>query len=56
MSSTLLFADVRIDLANECVWQGEQALKVTPTAFTLLRYLVEHAGRLVTKEELLQAI
>jgi DNA-binding winged helix-turn-helix (wHTH) protein len=56
MSSTLLFADVRVDLANECVWRGSQALKVTPTAFALLRYLVEHAGRLVTKEELLQAV
>jgi len=56
MSSTLLFAGVRIDLANECVWRGEQTLKLTPTAFALLRYLVEHAGRLVTKEELLQAI
>ena len=54
--TTLTFADLRIDLANECVWRGEQALKLTPTAFALLRYLVEHAGRLVTKEELLQAV
>src|SRR5262245_5174776 len=54
--SMLLFADLQIDLANEQVWRGKQALKLTPTAFALLRYLVEHAGRLVTKDELLQAV
>src|SRR5215510_12852376 len=55
-ASMLLFADLQIDLANERVWRGKQALKLTPTAFALLRYLVEHAGRLVTKDELLQAV
>src|SRR5919109_1460919 len=54
--TTLLFADVRIDLANECVWRGQEVLHLTPTAFALLRYLAEHAGQLVTKEELLQAL
>ena len=38
--TTLLFADLRIDLANERVWRGEQAVKLTPTTFALLRYLV----------------
>src|SRR5215813_53541 len=52
----VVFADVRIDVANEQVWRGQEALHLTPTAFALLRYLVEHAGRLVTKEELLQAV
>jgi DNA-binding winged helix-turn-helix (wHTH) protein len=50
------FADVRIDIANAQVWRGQEALHLTPTAFALLRYLVEHAGQLVTKEELLAAI
>src|SRR5713101_4077513 len=54
--SVLLFADVRIDLASECVWRGEQALKFTPTAFALLHYLAAHPGRLITKNELLDAI
>jgi DNA-binding winged helix-turn-helix (wHTH) protein len=55
-ATTLIFADLRIDLANECAWQGSQALHLTPTAFALLRQLVEHAGQLVTKEALLQAL
>src|SRR5712691_7996017 len=54
--SVLLFADVRIDLASECVWRGEQALKLTPTAFALLHYLAAHPGRLLTKNELLEAL
>src|SRR2546425_4143729 len=47
---------LRLDVANEWVWQGEQRLQLTPKAFAVLRYLMEHPGRLVTKEELLRAI
>ena len=31
-------------------------MPLTPKAFDLLRYLVEHADRLVTRDELLEAI
>src|SRR5262245_61224002 len=47
---------VRLDLHNAWVWQGTQRLTLTPKAFAVLRCLIEHAGRLVTKEELLQAV
>src|SRR5262249_60629093 len=47
---------VRLDLHNAWVWQGAQRLTLTPKAFAVLRYLMEHAGRVVTKEELLQAV
>ena len=47
---------VRLDLQNAWVWRGEQRLTLTPKAFAVLRYLIEHAGRVVTKEELLQAV
>ena len=46
---------LRLDTANECVWRGTQAIPLTPKTFAVLRYLVEHPGRLVTKEELLNA-
>src|SRR5437762_12323642 len=49
-------APLRLDSANEWVWQGEQRLQLTPKAFAVLRYLVDHPGRVVTKEELLRAI
>src|SRR5215831_8799328 len=47
---------LRLDLANEWVWQGEQCLQLPPKAFAVLRYLVEHPGRLASKAELLQAV
>jgi adenylate cyclase len=51
-----LVASVRLDLENEWVWCGEQLLKLTPKAFAVLRYLVKHAGRLVSKDELLRTV
>src|SRR5262245_11619437 len=46
---------LRLDPANAQVWQGEQLCKLTPKAFAVLHYLVEHHGRLVSKEDLLRA-
>src|SRR5437667_678115 len=45
---------LRLDSANEWVWHGEQRLQLTPKAFAVLRYLLDHPGRVVTKEELLR--
>ncbi len=47
---------VRVDVENEWVWCGGQRLKLTPKAFAVLRYLAEHPGRLVTKDQLLGAV
>src|SRR5262245_24774908 len=50
------FADFRLDPANACLWRGTQPLALTPKAFEVLRYLVTHADRLVTKATLLDAV
>src|SRR5882757_5429222 len=50
------FKSFRLDTSNQCLWHGEARAELTPKAFGVLRYLVEHAGRLVTKEELLEAL
>ena len=47
---------VRIEAANEWAWCGEQRLALMPRAFAVLRHLVEHAGRLITKDELLSTV
>jgi predicted ATPase/DNA-binding winged helix-turn-helix (wHTH) protein len=47
---------VRIDLQREVVWRGEVARRLTPKAFAVLRYLVTHPGRVVTRDELWQAV
>jgi DNA-binding winged helix-turn-helix (wHTH) protein len=43
-------------MANEWVWLGERRLQLPPKAFAVLRYLIEHPGRLVSKTELLDAV
>jgi predicted ATPase len=47
---------VRIDATNEWAWCGARRLTLTPRAFAVLRHLVEHRGRLVTKEELFTTV
>jgi DNA-binding winged helix-turn-helix (wHTH) protein/predicted ATPase len=47
---------VRIEAENEWAWCGERRLRLTPRAFAVLRRLVEHAGRLVTKEEFFASV
>jgi DNA-binding response OmpR family regulator len=56
-----VFPPFRLDLVNQCLWRRGEAgqderLMLTPKAFAVLRYLVEHAGRLVTQDELLEAV
>ncbi len=55
-ASALVFPPFTLDVANEQLWRETQLLPLPPKPFALLRYLVEHANRLVTKEEVLQAI
>jgi DNA-binding winged helix-turn-helix (wHTH) protein len=50
------FGRFRLDTVNHCLWRGEERAAVTPKAFDVLRYLVEHSSRLVTQEELLEAL
>src|SRR2546425_11003151 len=52
----VVFAGFRLDSGNACLWHGEQAIKLKPKAFDVLRYLVEQAGQLVTKDALWQAV
>jgi DNA-binding winged helix-turn-helix (wHTH) protein len=47
---------VQLDLANERLWYGDQALALRPKTFALLRYLVAHSGQLLTKAVLLEAL
>ncbi|HEV8712367.1 MAG TPA: AAA family ATPase [Candidatus Binatia bacterium] len=52
----LLFPPFRLDMGNEQLWHGAHAVVLRPKTFAVLRYLVEHPGRLVTKEEVLDAV
>ncbi len=50
------FGPFRLDPVDQCLWRGEARIALTPKVFAVLRHLVDHPGRLVTQEELLEAI
>jgi DNA-binding winged helix-turn-helix (wHTH) protein/tetratricopeptide (TPR) repeat protein len=55
------FPPFRLDTMNQCLWRHKaggqnERLLLRPTPFAILRYLVDHAGRLVTQNELLDAV
>src|SRR5919109_1492905 len=59
MSSTAprwTFGPFILDPANACLWRGTEAVALPPKAFDVLHYLVTHPDRLVTKDEMLDAV
>jgi DNA-binding winged helix-turn-helix (wHTH) protein/tetratricopeptide (TPR) repeat protein len=50
------FQSFRLDDVNQCLWRGDTRVMLQPKPFAVLRYLVEHAGQLVTHDDLLTAI
>ena len=51
-----VFDPLCLDLSNECLWRGSQAIKLRPKAFAVLDYLLGRPRQLITKEELLNAV
>ena len=56
LGSHILFPPFQLDLANARLWRGEQFVVLRPKTFAVLCHLVENAGRLVSKKELLDAV
>jgi two-component system phosphate regulon response regulator PhoB len=52
----LTFGDIVMDLAAHRVTRGGQHIHLGPTEFRLLRYLLEHPGRVFSREQLLDAV
>ncbi len=50
------FGCFALDTANECLWRDDAKIALQPKPFAVLRYLVEHPGRLITHDELLDAL
>jgi DNA-binding response OmpR family regulator len=51
-----LFGGFRLDLDHACLWREAQAVVLPPKIFAVLYYLVTPPDRLVTKDELLEAV
>ena len=52
----LAFGPFHFDVTQGRLWQGAQGIVLRPQSLAMLRYLVEHSGRLVTKAELRQHV
>ena len=50
------FAGFALDISNQCLWQNGSQIALAPKPFAVLRYLAENPGRLVTHDELLDAL
>jgi DNA-binding winged helix-turn-helix (wHTH) protein len=50
------FKAFRLDTASYLLWRNGERVPVAPKSFDVLAYLVEHAGRVVTQDELLGAV
>ena len=53
---TYQFDDISVDLQRVVITRNRVPVEVEPKAFDVLRYLLEHADRMVSKEELLNAV
>jgi DNA-binding response OmpR family regulator len=55
-TSIVSSGDLRIDIAAHRCTRGERAIALTPKEFDLIAYLLLHAGRVVSKQELLRHV
>ncbi len=55
-NETLQFDDLEMDLAAHRVRRGERDVHLGPTEFRLLRHLMQHPGRVFSREQLLDAV
>ena len=56
MSDDFHFDEFRLDVANACLWCRDEPIHLTPKAFEVLQYLLNHPGQLVTREQLLAEV
>lgn len=48
--------DLKVDRTAHRVWRGEQEIHLGPTEFRLLDHLIQHPGRVFSREQLLNAV
>jgi len=53
---TLVAGDLRLDPAAHQVWRGDVPLTLSPRQFSLLEYLMRHAGDVLPKREILEHV
>ena len=49
------FGEFTLDVTRGCLLRGHEEIKLRPKSFEVLKYLIENHGRLISKDELIQA-
>jgi len=52
----IAFGQFRLDLTNECLWNGARAISLRPKAFAVLKLLIDNSGQLLTKQQVLDTV
>lgn len=52
----LAFGDIEMDLAAHRVTRGGRGVRLGPTEYRLLRHLLEHPGRVFSRDQLIDAV
>ncbi|MEQ1719267.1 MAG: winged helix-turn-helix domain-containing tetratricopeptide repeat protein [Hyphomicrobium sp.] len=52
----LRFSDKTLDLARGCLTSGDKDIALRPKSFAVMRFFVENAGRLISKDALIAAV
>ena len=52
----LSFADIELDEDTHEVWKNGELVALSPTEFTLLRYLLQNTGRVLSKAQILDHV
>ena len=50
------FGEFTLDVARGCVWKAGEEIKLRPKVYETLKYFIENSGRLIGKQELMQAV
>lgn len=56
VDDTVTHGGIRIDRASHKVWRDDKEIHLGPTEFRLLDHLIQHPGRVFSREQLLNAV
>ncbi|NWG92733.1 MAG: phosphate regulon transcriptional regulator PhoB [Parvularculaceae bacterium] len=56
VEDVVAYGDLRIDRTAHRVWRGDKEIHLGPTEFRLIDHLIQHPGRVFSREQLLNAV
>jgi two-component system phosphate regulon response regulator PhoB len=56
VEDVVAYGDLKVDRTAHRVWRGETEIHLGPTEFRLIDHLIQHPGRVFSREQLLNAV